>query len=216
MPTKLKYQTVTPLLKKVLTQLMSNDLFHPFQLVGGTSLSLQLGHRISDDIDLFTDYEYDSIDFRVIQDLLRTQFAYCNGDCGEIVGFGCSYIIGDSVDDSVKLDLFYTDPFIRPAKVIDNIRLTSFEDIIAMKLDVIGRGGRKKDFWDIHELHNTYSITEMLNLYVERFPYNHTKEEIIQGFTNFDIADSDPNPKCLKKKNWQLIKLDFIDWLKQT
>ena len=54
MPTKLKYQTVTPLLKKVLTQLMSNDLFHPFQLVGGTSLSLQLGHRISDDIDLFT------------------------------------------------------------------------------------------------------------------------------------------------------------------
>lgn len=43
MPTKLKYQTVTPLLKKVLTQLMSNDLFHPFQLVGGTSLSLQLG-----------------------------------------------------------------------------------------------------------------------------------------------------------------------------
>ena len=167
MPTKLKYQTVTPLLKKVLTQLMSNDLFHPFQLVGGTSLSLQLGHRISDDIDLFTDYEYDSIDFRVIQDWLRTQFAYCNGDCGEIVGFGCSYIIGDSVDDSVKLDLFYTDPFIRPAKVIDNIRLTSFEDIIAMKLDVIGRGGRKKDFWDIHELHNTYLITEMLNLYVQ-------------------------------------------------
>lgn len=71
MPTKLKYQTVTPLLKKVLTQLMSNELFQPFQLVGGTSLSLQLGHRISDDIDLFTDYEYDSIDFRVIQDWLR-------------------------------------------------------------------------------------------------------------------------------------------------
>jgi len=50
---------------------MSNELFQPFQLVGGTSLSLQLGHRISDDIDLFTDYEYDSIDFRVIQDWLR-------------------------------------------------------------------------------------------------------------------------------------------------
>lgn len=85
-----------------------------------------------------------------------------------------------------------------------------------MKLDVIGHGGRKKDFWDIHELHNTYSITEMLNLYVERFPYNHTKEEIIQGFINFDIADSDPNPKCLKNKNWQLIKLDFWDWSKQV
>lgn len=49
----------------------------------------------------------------------------------------------------------------------------------------------------------------MLNLYVERFPYNHTKEEIIQGFTNFDIADSDPNPKCLKKEELATDKIRF-------
>ena len=35
--------------------------FNDFRLVGGTSLSLQIGHRLSIDIDLFTDVIYDSI-----------------------------------------------------------------------------------------------------------------------------------------------------------
>ncbi|MFW5656196.1 MAG: nucleotidyl transferase AbiEii/AbiGii toxin family protein [Bacteroidota bacterium] len=56
------YNTVTPALLKILKLLMSNDLFRPFRLVGGTSLSLQFGHRKSVDIDLFTRNEYDSID----------------------------------------------------------------------------------------------------------------------------------------------------------
>lgn len=54
---------------------MSNDLFLPFLLVGGISLSLQLGHRMSVDIDLFSDHEYDSIDFQKIQSYLRSQIS---------------------------------------------------------------------------------------------------------------------------------------------
>jgi predicted nucleotidyltransferase component of viral defense system len=30
--------------------------------------------------------------------------------------------------------------------------MATVEEIIAMKLDVMQRGGRKKDFWDLHEL----------------------------------------------------------------
>ncbi len=47
MPDKLHWNTVTPLLRTVLDQLMGHTLFAPFRLVGGTSLSLQLGHRVS-------------------------------------------------------------------------------------------------------------------------------------------------------------------------
>ena len=61
------YNTVTPLLKEVLDILMKEETFAPFRLVGGTNLSLRLGHRMSDDIDLFTDAEYGSLDFRVFQ-----------------------------------------------------------------------------------------------------------------------------------------------------
>ena len=214
MSKKLHYNTVSPLLCDILSQLMVQPEFTPFCLVGGTSLSLQLGHRISIDIDLFTDAPYGSLDFHAIQSKLRSMFPYCQGDCGDIVGMGASYIIGNSAFDSIKLDLFYTDPFIRPIKTIDNIRIASIEDIIAMKLDVVGRNGRKKDFWDLHELHDKYAIAEMLSLYAERYPYNHTQEELLHGLTNFSLADTDPDPNCLRSKAWPLIKLDFMEWCK--
>lgn len=41
------WNTVSPLLKQVLNDLMKEELFSPFRLVGGTSLSLQIGHRMS-------------------------------------------------------------------------------------------------------------------------------------------------------------------------
>ncbi|MGB3452693.1 MAG: nucleotidyl transferase AbiEii/AbiGii toxin family protein [Moheibacter sp.] len=42
-------------------------------MVGGTALSLQLGHRTSVDIDLFSDLEYGSIDFKVIDTFLKSE-----------------------------------------------------------------------------------------------------------------------------------------------
>ena len=206
---ELQYQTVKPILRSTLERLMEMEEFTPFRLVGGTSLSLRYGHRMSDDIDLFTDAEYGSLDFHQLQDMLRKEFPYCQGDCGDVVGFGASYIVGNSKDDCVKLDLFYTDPFIRPMEMFGPIRMAAVEDIVAMKMDVVSRGGRKKDFWDLHMLRDHYSIEQMLSLYEERCPYGATKEECTSGLTNFSVADSEPDPICLQEKVWQLIKLDF-------
>lgn len=208
----LHYNTVTPLLRQVLHEVMQCDLFLPFRLVGGTSLSLQLGHRMSDDIDLFTDAEYRTVDFHTIQNWLRNHFPYCMGECGEVVGFGCSYMVGKSPQESVKLDLFYTDKFIRPAIENDELRIASIEDIAAMKLGVVSRGGRKKDFWDLHCLHGHYTISEMLDLYEEQNPYGSSRSEVIEKLTDFSRADTDADPRCLQHKVWQLIKLDILEW----
>ena len=51
---ELQSQTVKPILRSTLDRLMEMEEFRPFRLVGGTSLSLRYGHRMSDDIDLFT------------------------------------------------------------------------------------------------------------------------------------------------------------------
>jgi len=40
-----------------LKELQSSKIFDNYFFVGGTALSLQLGHRISDDIDLFTRHD---------------------------------------------------------------------------------------------------------------------------------------------------------------
>ena len=210
---ELQFKTVKQILRSTLEHLMTIEDFAPFRLVGGTSLSLRYGHRMSDDIDLFTDAEYGSLDFHKLQDILKKEFPYCSGDCGAVVSFGVSYLVGNSKEDCVKLDLFYTDPFIRPMELQGDIRIASVDDIVAMKMDVLPRGGRKKDFWDLHLLHNHYTIEQMLSLYEERYPYGATREECIKGLIDFTFADSDPDPICLQEKAWQLIKLDFTEWV---
>lgn len=127
------------------------------------------------------------------------------------MGFGTSYIVGNSRDDCVKLDLYYADSFIRPIEQFGTIRIAAVDDIVAMKMDVVSRGGRKKDFWDLHMLRDKYSIEQMIALYEERYPYGVTREECFAGLTNFSIADAEPDPICLQNKVWQLIKLDFVE-----
>lgn len=212
----LHWQTTTPLLRSTLETLMEAEIFNPFRLVGGTSLSLQLGHRLSVDIDLFTDAAYNSISFDAIDDYLKETFPYVEASGEGIVGFGKSYYAGNTQLDAIKLDLYYTDLFIRDAIVRKNLRLASIEEVIAMKVDIVARGGRKKDFWDLHELMDQYTIAQMISLHQERYPYSHDPGLIKQKFNDFTIADVDFEPVCLKGKYWELIKLDFIEALEDS
>ena len=72
----LYWNTVNDTLKDALLLLMKSSIFDQFRLVGGTSLSLQLGHRMSIDIDLFTDAPYRSIDFDQMDEFLKENFPY--------------------------------------------------------------------------------------------------------------------------------------------
>lgn len=214
---KLHYETVTPLLKKILNEIMKEPVFAPFYLVGGTSLSLRLGHRKSIDIDLFTNASYGSLDFSVYENFFQNNYKYYDcTDKTDIVGFDRSYYIGESEDNNIKVDLFYHDEIINPCDIIDGIRIASLADVTAMKVDVVSRGGRKKDFWDLHELLNTYTIPEMLELHKKRYEYTHDREQIIANFVDFSSADKDIDPICLKGKEWKLIKLDFVELMDQN
>lgn len=208
------YNTVTPALKEVLEKLMQAPIFDPFRLVGGTSLSLQLGHRESVDIDLFTDEQYASINFEQIDSYLKSNFGNVKSTEGILTGMGKSYHV-ELNEEVVKLDVFYSnEKFIQPVLLKNGIRLATMEEIIAMKLDVVAGGGRKKDFWDLHELTAKYSLQDMLTLHKERNPYNHDEELITHNFSQFEKADQDYDPVCLRGKYWELIKLDLMDFVK--
>lgn len=208
----LYYNTISSLLKNILETLMSASLLENFRLVGGTSLSLQIGHRMSVDIDLFSDATYGSINFNEIEGYLQYTFPYVDAfsDLGPAVGK--SYSVGADKNNAVKLDIYYTDEFIQPPIVTDNnIRLATVEEIIAMKVDIIQRGGRKKDFWDLHAVIDRYNIEKMLELHSLRYPYGHDRDLIINNLTDFSYADDDFNPICLHGKYWEFIKEDIED-----
>lgn len=208
----LHYNTVTDLLKSTLFKLMESEELKDFRLVGGTALSLQLGHRISIDIDLFTDCDYGSVDFEAIENYLELNFSYIDYLKNFPIGMGKSYIIGKNRDNSLKLDVFYSDRFIQPIYEVESIKMATISEILAMKLDVIQRIGRKKDFWDVHELIPLFNLEKMLSLHKQRYPYNHDRKLILENLTNFSLADEEYDPICLKGKYWEFIKEDFEEF----
>lgn len=101
------------------------------------------------------------------------------------IGLGKSYFIGNTVKDLVKLDLYYTDEFVFSLQINHKIRYLCLKEISAMKLEVIGFGGRKKDFWDIHELLETFTLDEMIGFHQLRCTYGHTKSGITSKLIDF-------------------------------
>lgn len=209
------YNTASPLLRHILGQLMSESLFNPFRLIGGTALSLQLGHRISEDIDLFTDADYGSLDFNLFEKYLREKFGYFDTTSNVPVSFGKTYFIGIDKDHSIKLDLYYTDPFIENYTMTDGIRLATIKEILSMKMDVINRGGRKKDFWDVHEIIEDYSLAELIELHRMRYPHSHNASHLSEKFIDFSHAEQDFEPQCLRGKHWEIVKLDLLEFAKK-
>src|SRR5680860_472463 len=109
---KIYQNTVTETLWNILKELMAFEEFRPFRLVGGTSLSLLLGHRKSVDIDLFTDAPYKSLDFSVIEKKIESSYPYVQNNSSALSVIGKSFFVGNSEEDLVKVDLFYTDTFV--------------------------------------------------------------------------------------------------------
>ena len=191
---KLHKETVSPNLLMILDKLMSSEVFRDFTLVGGTALSLQRGHRRSIDIDMFTDVEYPNMDRKEIKYFLESEFKIHKGtEALSENAMGYSIFLGDDIDFPIKLDLFYTDPFIYPKKEIEGIRLADPREIIAMKMLAVGGPiKRQKDFWDIHEMMSDYTLWEMIQWGLQRNPYSLSLEEIIAGFDAIDDIEESP------------------------
>ena len=71
---RLYYDTVSTPLLSILRRLMSAEVLNDFRLVGGTALALQRGHRMSVDIDLFTDLDYANMPVADMRNYLEKEF----------------------------------------------------------------------------------------------------------------------------------------------
>ncbi len=132
------------------------DSLKPFTLVGGTALALQIGHRISVDLDLFGSEVFDR---ELIIKELDKPFQLLNQ----------SDIFWAISVDNIKIDMLtYPYPFIRDPLVVEQVRLASLEDIGAMKLAAIANRGSKKDFFDICFLLKKFSLSQLMGFFKEK------------------------------------------------
>ena len=145
----------------LLRRLQAEPLLATTRLVGGTALSLQIGHRESDDLDLFS---LEPIDGLRIQSLLIDKYGFVPSVAQEstLIGF----------IDGVKIDVIHHPfPWLDEAIEEDGIRLATIADIAAMKMHtIINSGKRPKDFVDIAFLSMHFSYNEIKRLLLRRYP----------------------------------------------
>ncbi len=76
-----------------------------------------------------------------------------------------------------------------------------------MKIAAILRRAKKKDFWDIAELLNHYSVDDFVKFFFEKYPSQMLAISIPQVMTYFADADlEESNPVSLKGQTWQTVK----------
>ena len=199
-------ETVSPFLLETLKNLMNNPSLNDYVLVGGTSLSLILGHRKSDDIDLFRpDYKSGE----TIKNDIKTIFPH-----SEIrtLSHGVTVYLPDpSSGRELKVDLMSDQPFILPFSLHEGIRFAHVGDIAAMKLEAITSRLEKKDFWDISEILSRYSLKQLTLFYKKRYPWNDIRG-VIERITQFENCEENLIPKnspevvCLNGKSWEDVK----------
>lgn len=215
---RLYYDTVSTPLLSILRRLMSAEVLNDFRLVGGTALALQRGHRMSVDIDLFTDLDYADMPVADMRNYLEKEFpVHRETESMEMPANGYHIFLSEGQEPPIKVDFFYTEPFIFPAIEEDGLRIADQREIAAMKLGVIGNQiYRQKDYWDVHDLLEDYSLSEMIQWALQRDPYSFTKEDIIKGLQQVNQVEESPMGIVSLKplSYWELKVLDLIEEMK--
>lgn len=215
---RLYYNTVSTPLLSILRRLMSAEVLNDFRLVGGTALALQRGHRMSVDIDLFTDLDYADMPVADMRKYLEKEFPVHRGtESMEMPANGYHIFLSEGQEPPIKVDFFYTDPFVFPAIEEDGLRIADQREIAAMKLGVIGNQiYRQKDYWDVHDLLEDYSLSEMIQWALQRDPYSFTKDDIIKGLQQVNQVEESPTGIVSLKplSYWELKVLDLIEEVK--
>ena len=195
----LHYKSVSTELLELIEFVMNQREFNEFNLVGGTSLALQMGHRISIDIDLFGASE---IDEDLFLEVLKK--------------YGTVQVIKKSKNilicsvNGIKVDFVnYQYRLLESPLLEENIRLVKKKDIAAMKVNAVAGRGSIKDFIDIYFLLNEFSINEMIGFYLQKHP-DGSEFMVRKSLTYFDDADNEEAPILFHDISWSEIKKTIL------
>lgn len=174
----------------LLKELMRDDNLHDFYLAGGTALALQLKHRVSVDLDLFTPHEFPAnlLDQYEITDVIGK---YKNS---------IEVLINDT-----KVFLFqYSYPLQKKLLLQEEIRLADPVDIGFMKLLALQGRTTKKDIIDLYFIDQEIIPLEELLTQFER-AYEKHSFNAYQNFKKlFDLdPTTQPDPYLIKNVPWE-------------
>lgn len=170
-----------------------------FYLAGGTGLSLHLGHRRSEDIDMFTENRF------FLEPFMDIIYSF-NGQILTAEEGSIHCII-----DNTKLSLlYYPYRLLRPLCEFSGVKLASLDDIACMKIVAISQRAEKKDFFDIYEIAKIHSIPEIKEWFHEKYRQKEKNcYHILKSLFYFHDAEESPDPVSLNGTTWNEVK-DYL------
>ena len=192
---------------KLLENITNTISMKNYYMIGGTSLSLQLGLRESYDFDFCVpEYFNNELLLEELQKLGQTEVK--QNQKGTL----------DVILNGVQVSFFYypnsvIKEFVNP-KEMPKLKLASILDIAVMKVVAIGGRGAKKDFFDLYNILNKSNITidELAKGLLQKYGTNINYANIIMGLSYFEDAEQEILPKTFVKYNWEEIKKFFINF----
>jgi hypothetical protein len=164
-----------------------------FCLCGGTALALRLGHRVSQDLDLLTTRDFDSMAlWNLLQDSISDAMLVertTNTLHTTLAGVEVSFLKQSGIQIEARGDFA-------------GVPVATLDTLAALKLNaVVGRGTRK-DFVDLYTMcQNGWTIDSLLAAAKTRAPkLNPTL--ILRSLTHFEDAERDPLPRMLAPYEW--------------
>ena len=170
-----------------------------FALAGGTSIALQLGHRTSIDLDIFTSKNFNPKELEtIVSSHPAIAFDFVNSNRTMLFGYvnkiKCDFVLEPSI-------------LLQPFIGYENVNYFHLQDIAAMKMHTICGRGKKKDFFDIYALLEKYQWKDLIMLFIKKYD----EDQLFflwRSIVYFDDANEDPDIKGLEpfNKSWNEIK----------
>ena len=191
----LQYKTIHPGTLQLLRDIQSLPLFSNTRLVGGTALALQLGHRNSIDLDFFGTIPAESAEIR---DAISANHTLTVSKESKNINI---YLV-----DGIKVDIVnYRYRWIDNPVEGDGFILAGVIDIAAMKIAAVVGRGTKKDFIDLYFLLRLYSLQEILDMYMQKYP-DGSMFIAMKSLSYFEDAELDPMPIMFEDVSWESVK----------
>lgn len=190
--------------KNALAVLGESRILDNAYLAGGTALALQIGHRISIDLDFFSSVDFD--EKSLVEQLSSLPISF------KLENMAWKTILGSV--NKTKFSLFFYDykSLDKPKEFLE-IKVASIKDIAPMKVLAISDRGAKRDFIDLYfilAVEKLYTLEEVFNLYDDKFKVFHqNRVNILKSLTYFKEADEAPMPQMLKEVSWTKVKKFF-------
>ena len=172
--------------EKVFERISKLETIKPYLLVGGTALSLQIGKRLSEDLD-FMKWKTSPNDksevawYKINKELESIGLV----ESVDVLDFD----MVEFVFEGVKLS-FYSAPRIRPTHLqeipyMTNIRLADVESIGVMKMEVMLRRNTFRDYYDIYSiLKEGHDLHKMIDEAIIHSNHRLKEKSILMILTN--------------------------------